>query len=77
METIRCVICKCEKKVVGFKQDDPILECGHILTVRDQELDSIRNIVADICRGSEKEYLDAGFGKMSAGKFAAADVFGL
>jgi hypothetical protein len=77
MKTTRCVICKCEKKVVGFKQDDPILECGHVLTVQDQEIDEIFSAIFTACDDLAQRYIDVGFDRDVADKFVTADVFGL
>ena len=30
MKKIYCPECKHSKEIIGFKRDDPILECGHI-----------------------------------------------
>lgn len=35
MNQILCHECKEVKKVVGFKRDDPLLECGHAKQVED------------------------------------------
>jgi hypothetical protein len=79
MKTTRCVICKCEKKVVGFKKDDPILECGHILTVQDQdrEIDEIFSTLIEACDDLAQKYVDVGFDRDTADKFVTVDVFGL
>ena len=85
MKITRCVICRCEKKVVGFNNDDPILECGHILTVQDQdredrEVDMIFATVIEACEafdGLMQEYIDVGFDRETADKFVTVDIMGL
>jgi hypothetical protein len=77
MKITRCVICKSEKKVIGFQKDDPILECGHLLTVRDQELDEISQVISEIGEDLIKEYMNAGFDRKTADRFALADMYGI
>jgi hypothetical protein len=77
MKMTRCVICRCEKKITRFQQDNPILECGHILTVRDQELDEISQVIAKIGEDLINEYKNNGFDEKTADKFALVDMYGL
>jgi len=80
MRITRCAICKNEKKVIGFQKDDPILECGHLLTVQDQrlnELDEISQVIFEIGEDLIKEYMNAGFDRNTADRFALADMYGI
>lgn len=36
MRSTNCVVCQEEKAIVGFERDDPVLECGHTLTIEAQ-----------------------------------------
>ena len=52
METTRCPICNTIQEVISFHKDDPVLLCGHTLTV---ELQDKRDEIVDILANAQRD----------------------
>lgn len=68
MRTTTCPKCNKEKKVIRYERDDPVLSCGHILTIDDQLVrdlgedgmfEAIRDEVYSIMRKERISYRQA------------------
>ena len=68
MRTTLCPHCEKEIEVVGYKRDDPVLACGHVLSIQAQlERDAIANgimnsfryLILEEMKASNISYKDA------------------
>jgi hypothetical protein len=59
MRTIKCPLCKTNQSLAHYKKDDPVLSCGHIITlkllepteeIRDGLYRALRDEIYDIMR---------------------------
>lgn len=77
MRTTHCAACGEEKKIVGFKRDDPILECGHILTIDVQIMLETLDKLEKFCTNMVQEKMDTmGIDQETATKIVSTEIFG-
>jgi hypothetical protein len=68
MEMTKCPICNTEQEIIAFDRDDPVLLCGHTLTIELQEkrdefvnacMNALRDVTYSYMRKHKLSYVEA------------------
>jgi len=73
----QCAICQQEKEITGFHRDDPIMECGHILTIDVQIMLETVNKLEEFCHNRVTEVMnELHIDHNTAEKMIVKEIFG-
>jgi len=77
MRSTDCVICQEKKAIIGFDRDDPVLECGHTLTIDAQISRDALNELENFCKRRILEIMnELGVDFDTADKIVSVSLFG-
>jgi hypothetical protein len=77
MKIVKCPVCQERKRVVGYRRDDPVLVCGHVLDVESQLMLETVDMLERFCYEMVCEKVDVmGVDVGVAERLVVEEIFG-